>query len=301
MILDVQEPAGGWDAWTPEPGYLYVGVPDEVYHESPGISKHKLDDLAAAATPAHYRHKADQEDEPSEAKIVGAALDCAIFEPENFDHRFLVDRTGLRRNHNDWKAWKAEFQQGRHILREHQKAYVDRMRDAIFANESVRILLSDGYPQVSMYWEDRGERVTERRPTGRLCRSRIDFLGHGHAMALDLKKIQSADDQTVQRQVETYRYNVQEEFYRYGLVQCGHRVEDFVFLFVEEEPPHGVRLLSLHPRYRRLGRLQWERDIERMDALLEAGEWPGYRATPETLPFSGRAAHMLEKEERHGR
>ena len=285
------EPDTGWEHWEPTPGTLYADLEERVYHASRGISKHGLDNIARS--PAHYRYLREHPSESSEAMTVGSAIDCLVFEPDLFDERFVVDDTGLSRNSKAWKEWVAETAAGRSILRASQHDKVRGMRDALASHPTVSALLADGTPQPSMYWIDAEPRSHEREPTFRLCRGRLDWLCDGHSVAVDLKKARDARYGKFVNAVRDYRYHVQDAFYRAGLRACGRPVEHFVFIAVEEEPPHGINVFELDPNWQRQGRMLWERDLETYSECMKSQEWPGYPIEPRTLdmpPWAERIA-----------
>ena len=153
------------------------------------------------------------------------------------------------------------------------------MHDKLLNHPELDLLLSDGYPQPSAYWvdvADRGDFDEEAaKPTYRLCRGRLDWLCLSHSVALDLKKTQDATYSKLQRTVADYRYMVQAAFYLEGLRQCGEPVDYFIFAFIEEQPPHGIRVVELDRAWLSLGERLWQRDIREYSDCIESGRLAG--------------------------
>ncbi|MDD9983969.1 MAG: PD-(D/E)XK nuclease-like domain-containing protein [Gammaproteobacteria bacterium] len=297
------EPDDGWHTWRPEPGWLYLALPESTYHRSPGVSKSGLDLIGVrksnrGGSPMHYQWEQEHPGEPTEAMSVGSALDCLLFEPKEFDKRFIVDDTGLHRNSNAWKKeWVPNVAKGREILRVPQWDNIRRMQDACLNHEVIDMLLADGWAQPSAYWvdaTDRGDYYGEEapKPTYRLCRGRMDWVCLGHSVAVDLKKTQDATYTKLQRTVADYRYHTQAAFYLEGLRCTGHPVDFFIFLFVEEQPPHGINLVELDRPWIQLGTRLWQRDIETYSQCIESGEWPSYPPGPRVLEMPAWAERV---------
>ena len=297
IIIEAVEPDGGWGEWRPEPGYIYTGVPERVYHSLPGISKHGLDNINRS--PAYYQYhrshpKSDADS--SDALIIGSALDCLIFEPHEFDQRFIVEPENTdRRKRKEYAAWKEENANGRSILRIKQWDDIRAMRDSVQAHPYAAALLADGIPQPTVCWKDSLARVSDdREPTYRLCRGRLDWLATGHSVVVDLKT--TAGDggrySNFSRAVHKFRYHVQESFYMAGLETVGYRVDVFVFLVVEKEPPHMVTIYALDRPWQVQGQILWERDMQVYHECMKSGEWPSYPSEPRMLEFPKWAERM---------
>lgn len=273
------KPDEGWDAWQPEAGRIYEGLPDTVYHRTDAISKHGLDLVARA--PAYYRYHRDHpmdESEASDAMVVGSAFDCLVLEPDIFDERYVVEPDGTdRRKRKEYAEWKEGVAQGRTVLRSGQWDTLRAMRDATLAFPYAGLL--KGIAQPSLFWLDTQEReYSDAQPTNRLCRARMDLYSDAYSVAVDLKTTigDGTRARNFTRSVSRYRYHVQEAFYRAGAEALGLPVEEFVFFVVEKEPPHLVNMFLLEDRWRVHGRRLWERDLQTYDECMRTDEWPGH-------------------------
>jgi hypothetical protein len=149
-------------------------------------------------------------------------------------------------------------------------------------------IVLDGESETKMLWDEptaEGELVLCR---GMLDHWKMDAASMG-ATIYDVKTIRSADLKTIQRHILEYGYDIQEAVYRSAM---GHlspeslgRI-DFVFLFMETEPPYAVTPVQLDGEYRRLGEVKWERAVRVWARCLATNTWPSYvdQITPVSAP-----------------
>lgn len=263
----------------PELG-LHQDIPFEEYLKSPGISKHGLDQLNQS--PAHYIASKNEPFAPSQAMIVGSAFHCLTLEPHTFDDEFVVNKQFADFRTKLAKEWKAEqIASGKDVLTLAEYENVQRMVDAV-RNDPYASVLCDpesGKAEVSGYWIDNDKKLWEpdgMDPTFRLCRLRADFLNEAHHIAVDLKKAVCAGASKFGRDINNYRYHVQDAFYSDGLRYCGFKARKFVFVVVEPEPPYAVGVYSLSENDRSFARQLYKRNLQRYHECMTNNEWPAY-------------------------
>ncbi|WP_166805120.1 PD-(D/E)XK nuclease-like domain-containing protein [Nitrosococcus wardiae] len=229
---------------------LYADIPFEEYLQGPGMSKHGLDLIAKS--PFHFINK---EDADTQSLRMGRALHCAVLEPHRFAEDYAPLITVDRRTKEGKARWEAyiEENEGKILLNPDEHEKVRRMAEGVCTHPAASALLTGGHREVTAYWED--------RDTGLLCRCRPDFLNEEMTLVADLKTCASASPGAFARAVNNYRYHVQDGWYRDGLKALGCPVEHFVFICVENTPPHAVACYVLEPAAVDLGRELYRRDL----------------------------------------
>jgi len=268
-------------------------IPEHIYHRSPGINKHGLDNINVS--PLHYLTEKENPPPATPAMIIGSALHCLVLEPERFDQEYIKDDapkkpTSAQINaktitpktqaqievYDQWQA--AAF--GKTIIKDKPGkdpfwepgdwATLHNIRDAVRAHPVASILLDpdQGWAEKSMYWMD--------KEIGRLCRGRVDFFNEAHGVAVDLKTAASARYSDFIRAVSDYRYHVQEQMYLAGLKAAKVPVQAFVFVVVEKKPPYAIGIYTLDKEAKHIGHAMWRQDMRTFDECKKNDEWPCY-------------------------
>lgn len=256
------------------PPGIYPDIPAEVYHQRVlgVVNKGALDQIAK--TPAHYRAWVDgADDAPAEtpALLFGRALHCLVLEPELFATEWAEQpdfgnlRTKAAREARD--AWLAEHP-GITLLSSDDWQRLHAMREAVLAHPVASALLDGGQAEATSVWTDPG--------TGLLCKARMDCWRPDIGVIGDLKSTVDASPAAFARAVANYRYHVQQAHYAAGAAAHGIEAPTFVFVVVEKTPPYAVCLYQLDDDAADRGDELRTRDLQRLDACLQADDWPAY-------------------------
>ena len=130
----------------------------------------------------------------------------------------------------------------------------------------------DGAKELSIYW-------TEEPDAGKgvRCRGRIDHIYD--TTIHDLKFVSSAHPDAVARKAFDLGYDIQAAAYTSAaemqFPELAGRME-FVFVFVEAEPPHGIYAAPLNGEYRAIGERRWMRAVRMWRECLRSASWPNY-------------------------
>jgi hypothetical protein len=119
-----------------------------------------------------------------------------------------------------------------------------------------------------------------------VCRGRPDHIIFDRGTVYDLKKISSADPRTCSRHAVEYGYDIQHAAYASALAKLLPHLTgriDFVFLFLEIEPPYEVVPCRPDGLLRELGERRWQRAVTLWERCLRDDYWPGYTQTITTL------------------
>lgn len=252
--------------------YTAAELSAERYHSGPGVSNSGLK-LIGDKTPLHFwaRHVDPQRRQlkGSAPMFIGTALHAAALEPDVFA-RTYVEAPFSARNAAGYKAWaKKQADDGLQILMPDEALNVTGMRRALWSDPEVAALFRDAFEfEYSAYSHD--------PETGVLVRIRMDLLTSS-GWIVDLKKTQDASPEAVSKTIANFGYHHQDAFYTDALTwACGEPPRGFLFVFVEELPPHAVKVVRLVEEDRERGRRLYRRNLNTYARCVETGQWPGY-------------------------
>lgn len=248
------------------PPCAIIGMPNEVYHAHPAISKSGLDLIHRS--PAHYQYGAKRAS--TRAMEIGTAIHCAILEPERFTSEYVLLRDVKDRRASEYRKAK-EVHGGEYVLTGSEADNVAGMQESVRSQYAIPV----GTAEVSLF------AVCE--VTGVPVKCRYDLLTDD-AHAIDLKKTQDSSRDAFAKSVYNYRYHVQDAFYRYVYrLVYGRPLESFTFLAVEEQPPHVAMPYTLGEETREIADSEAMQDLARYAECMETNDWPGYERTDEPL------------------
>lgn len=261
-----------------QPGfYTAAELSAERYHSGAGVSNSGLK-LIAEKTPAHYFDKyLNPEWAPqhqTKATFVGSAIHAAALEPDRFTKEYLVnpypDRRGNR--YCDLVASNP----GKSILSQAEAANVAGMRRALYRHPMASALLRRvDEAELSAYAID--------PETGELIRIRMDLITTDDVI-VDLKKTQDASPDGFARACANYGYLMQSAFYQDTFrLAAGEPARAFVFIAIEELPPHAVGVYALAAEDVMRGRVRYRKALDVYAECRRTGVWPGYSDKIETI------------------
>ena len=189
---------------------------------------------------------------------------------------------------NDWRTKEAQLKrdQSRQFGRipTLRKTYEQAEEIASSAINRLRTMFGVwpvGQSEQTMIWQ----RETERGPIW--CRSLVDHLSVERALILDLKgtgKLISDDE--MPKQITNNNAHIQAAHYIDGLEtlhpELAGRVE-FIFLFVEFEPPFGTRPIALSENLLTRARMQVARASNEFARCVKSNLWPSWPVEPLTV------------------
>lgn len=250
---------------------VVAGMPNEVYHNCPGISKSGLDRINK--TPAHYKYG---EFEPSKPMEIGTALHAALLEPAVFETQFTMLPDVKDRRASEYKKAVIAYGKG-NVLVGKECAQVDGMIDAVNSNFRASRLMDDcQWREVSVFAYD--------PVTNELCKCRFDALGKDRItnklFGADLKTTADAGDSgylAFQNTIANRRYHVQDAFYGdvFGWA-TGIEISRFWFIAVESKRPHGVVCRYLDEESVNAGRDEYRENLDTYAQCAANDYWPCY-------------------------
>lgn len=153
------------------------------------------------------------------------------------------------------------------------------MRDAVHAEPLAHALLTmPGQPEQTLLWQE----------AGTWCRAMLDRWPHPdndpQPIIVDLKKTAKAlDDASLAKTVWEYGYHQQADWYSRGYLAVHDVRPDFVFVFVQDSPPHLVRVVTLDLDLLADALARNDEALQIWRQCQETGVWPAYENTLDPL------------------
>lgn len=249
-----------------------VRMPFAEYLAAPGVSKSLLSALDDCPLTAREMIQVGPP-APTEAMIIGSAVDILLTDQNRFDQDFVV-RPETRPDDPDkeWngnakacRAWLLEHSDKR-ILSPKQKDEVDRIVSVVMSDQRARELIDQCEPQLSVFWRD--------PKTGLQMKTRPDLTGD--RFAIELKVTADARTDAFSRQIDSLGYHRQAAIQMDGLNANGRDCCDFLFIAVQrgERPKCNVRRLKQAAID--LGRIEYQHQLRRLKDCLDRNSWPDY-------------------------
>lgn len=272
---------------------IYANIPIEDYHKDIGISNSGISLILDA--PKKYWSKyidpeRTEDEEKTQALILGSAIHCLVLEPELFDKQFVVAPKVDRRTTEGKKTW-ADFlcyvqsksfnkslkfcpeskiyvaQPKPTILRVEAYIKAQKMAQSIRGNKAfMAFARMGGKVEHSAYWKDY---------SGSWLRSRPDF--YNDQFILDIKTTRSAKEKDFQRSIETYGYHRQAAMALDGLEKLtGISGRKFVLLAIESSEPFLTSSYLINSESIEIGRAEYKKGAIAYYNCIQSGVWNGY-------------------------
>lgn len=275
---------------------LIPDLTNNEYHASEGYSSSNLKKLVEL-TPAKYKFD-QQNSERKSNKIydTGSAVHSRVLEPENFERDFAISpvfnlQTKAGRNFRD-----AFHQQNadKIIIDEIQNEQALAMAEAILKNPLASALLDGALVEQSIYF-DIYETTSNQKIT---LKVRPDAVSLNTPDVIDIKTCSSATYEAVQKSIINFKYHLSAALYLDGVNRCVDLLEqtnctlyqNFVFIFVENEPPYQTAIYNLDQELLNIGDALCNRAIYNLGLGL-VNDWPTYPMQIRTVsapPWSNR-------------
>ena len=244
-------------------------IPNEVYHADRScVSVSGLKQILRS--PAHfqaYLNGATNKETP--AKFLGTAVHARLLEPELYEEEYVV-APSIDKRTKEYKDFELANLNKR-ILSPDQMASVEGIALSVAQHSSATTLLRAGLVEHSIIWQDEETGIWQKIRPDCLC---IDF---DNGICLDVKKTTDASAAAFVRACVNYDYDLQAAVYLEGLRQVFHRDFDFVFLAVEESPPHGCALYGAPEEMLQRGRRRYRQAINSLKRCRDSNQWPCYQ------------------------
>lgn len=191
---------------------VFEGIPEDVYHAGPGVSRSTLFNLYTKGT-AYLAHHKEKE---NRCFIVGSALHTLVLEPELFDRTYVVSPKLDMRKTKDKELYnsfqKKVSEQRLVVLDSSEYEQIKSMAVTINKNSTARQVLSGNKKEISVY--------AKCPETGILLKIRVDNVAEIEVsnkktitVLCDLKTTKDASPSEFAKSFFSYGYDVQSGMY----------------------------------------------------------------------------------------
>lgn len=244
-------------------------MPEDVYRadpcERPSLTQ-SLANVLLSRSPWHAWRERSTPSESTEAQNEGTIVHALVFGGD--DRIVVLDvadyRTKAAREHRD-----SAIQEGRIPVKksawDELKAQADTIRAALHSMDPGFELRKAKAGRVAIWEQD-----------GVLCRGRVDCMVG--SSIYELKTIERATDDSIERAIRDHGYHVQRAAY----VSAAETIDptmagriDYVLVFAEKETGQVVPV-EMSGDLAELGFRRWRRAVDAWGRCLRAGRWPGY-------------------------
>jgi exodeoxyribonuclease VIII len=245
---------------------IYAQISHEDYHRLDYISHSYLQRLNTCPANA----KVPVEETP--AMLFGRAFHVLCLEGlEAFDKGFYVI-PNIDKRTKDGKALYKECQEsaeGRILVSVEDFQTMTSMVNAIFTHPFACKLMAEGRSEQTIIWEEDGQK----------CKARPDRIpGGDHGVIVDVKTAGSADSRAFTNACLRYGYAMQAAMYITGFnAVCSAKVDAFVFVVVEKEPPYRVEVYTLEDAFIQWGISEFQRLLALEIECRERNFWPHFQ------------------------
>jgi hypothetical protein len=273
-----------------------LGIPDMPPTLSASIAKKLVEQTPEQARLAHSRLRTPEESIEMGQDQTAAKRRGTLF------HRLVLKKGGdlvlidaKKKDGSpatDYKTVAAQEQrdkaeaEGKIAVFPEQLAKAQKSADRITARLHDLGIDLDGESEVCVTWEETADDGTVVH-----CRGMLDHLRPHLAQCVDLKTTDDPSQDTCERHVDSYAHDIQEAAYTSALRHLyPDREPDFVFAFMDPNPPNIVSLAEIDGIGRHYGREKWLYAVNAWAAHLKSGVWPAYysktRMRLETKPWA---------------
>jgi hypothetical protein len=248
----------------------YYADPCEVPSLSQSIAKTIVTKSALHAWTEHPRFGANRGDSTAAMDegtlihrlVLGKGADVVIVESDAF-------RTNAAKAARDEAIAAGKLPVLAHKY-ENALAVANTLKSNLLTEHGIRL---DGESEVAIEWQEEGADglVT--------CRGLMDHVKIDEGRIYDVKKVESAHPRNCGKKVIEYGYDIQHAAYTRALAKLRPELEgriDFVFLYMEIEPPYAITPGRLSGIVRECGSQRWDRAVLAWEKCLNSNRWPAY-------------------------
>lgn len=185
--------------------------------------------------------------------------DVAVLIPSS-----VLSASGSRAGAN-WKAFEAE-NAGKLLLKAGEMSELSAIINAVTGDAMAsRLLAMRGPTEQAIRWTC--------KVSGLQRRAKLDKLGEGTAIVVDLKTTKSADARDFATSAYRLGYNRQAAFYQDAYEALHGKRPQVVFIAVEKTAPYTCQCFELDGEFLTMGRDVMEQGLEDLAGRMESGNW----------------------------
>lgn len=290
-------------AECPLPG-IHHGVSFETYAGWKAINSGVVKWGAISPKHMHAAFNGELKAEDTRSMKLGRALHCMLLEPETFETRFIIagdceavlksgDRKGMKcgatgRFRDGDGAWMC----GKHepteplpltedIITLDEAKRCRAANEAIKSHWAVKLIRRKGWSEVSLVWEYAGLPMK--------CRLDRYATEGTRPTIIDVKKVQPGKGtvEECEYAIKRYGYATQASLYVEGAARLSGKRPEFIWLFVEDGPPHDINIIPASAETLAIGWHIAKSAITRYARAIKSTDIPGYIVVPENIKPGG--------------
>lgn len=259
----------------------------EDYLADPAISSSGLKHIARSG--AHYQYFRKNPKPSTRDQELGTVLHVAMFEPDQLNSRRYIRPSTYQSTPTTSKPWHSSSNvckewlashADKPVVTEEESKLIEAMRAAVMRHPAARAALtaSGAMAEQSAFCVD--------TITGLRMKARFDFMA-GNAL-VDLKKCRDSS-KTFTKTIANFGYDLQAAFHLEVAQNLDLGKEHFIFIAVEDEPPHGVGVYELTSKSLGAAQSKMRRLMYRYADCVKSNEWPAYSPHVEYLDLPAYA------------
>ncbi len=279
---------------------IHENIPMKIYREAEGENVSALKEMALS--PKHYlQAKTAPSKPPTPAQRMGTVVHSVTLENDHSGYiitpaTFPYTKKGVT-TISPWngratycKEWKADQEEkGLLVLSGEDRDNLNGMAAALKNHPMANSILygPGGRNEVCCF---KKHTWTELILKGRADRLTMD--GDNKTVVVDVKKTTRgcAKKDVFAGEINWYKYHMQSSFYQ-DLFEASY----FVFVVVEEEPPHAVACYSVDKETLQIGRDLNDKYLAKVRECRDSGIWPCYSEGLETIALSDWAKKKAQE------
>lgn len=165
------------------------------------------------------------------------------------------------------------------------QAMVNAGKAQLAAHKEASDAFANGKPEQTLIWQE---------DCGIWCRARLDWLHDSLTKFSDYKSTgMTANPEAMSRSMFGAGWDVQEAFYRRGLMKLAGKEATGTFICQEDSAPYALSAIGFNPLIMRVGDGKVQRAMDTWAQCLAENRWPGY---PDRICFPVMPKWMEEME-----
>lgn len=244
----------------------FADMPDSHYRQSEGLSNLMLKHFLR--TPSHYKSALENPQETTKAMTIGTAFHQMVLTPE-LDLVAIMPDVDLRTNAG--KKVRDDFvasSVGKTVIKEDEHKTLSGMSESVRSNaQALQIIEACSFKEVSLFATLNGVK----------CKGRLDMLNHNNGIIADLKSCEDASPTGAWKAMRNFGYDMQNVHYAKLYEACfGEMPKQFVFIFVEKEPPYAVGIYVIGAKTIERTTAQWQNALNDFSVCQATNVWGAY-------------------------
>ena len=264
--------------------YYFPDMPNNVYHNTPGISSSTIRRFGQSQA-----HALQEEMEDSHALRFGSAAHALIVEGEDVFNKEVACLVGSPYTQAN-KDLKRDFEKrGLTVINTKDRETIYNMKNSldIYGDTALNPTETD-YPgvfnspsEIALFWFE----------NDMLCKVKSDMLRYPMSGAYDDKTIVLVDYKTTQSvkpkdftgSVKKYQYDLQAAWYKRAFEQAGFTVADFMFVAQEKKHPYASKVFKMKHEDMDAGWLELDRLLGEYKTVTSGVRLPSVYNSPELV------------------